>query len=786
MRKKLFRDYFWIFLFFILGALLFYYPFLRGKIPFNGNLLVSFWFPWKVSLPYKFVGVDEIREFYPLFDFGYKSLRQGKLPFWNPYSFSGTPHLANWASAVFYPLNIFIFFLGKIPFYIFLKLSAIILPGLFTYLYLKTLKIGKRASFVGAVIFAFSSTMLIWESEFWQTSHSVVWLPLILWAIEKFSQAKKPIYLILGGLFLAFSVLAGFTQTTIYVYLFALTYVVFRRCFAFLISFVLSVIFSAIHLLPAFEFFWLSPRKEMAMTELNLGFLLPLKHLVTFLVPDFFGHIASNNWFASRPGQYYESMIYIGVVPLVLVSLSFLQKRLKNYVWFFLFWGLLSLSLVFNLPTSRLIYWLRIPFLSTAIPIRIIFLTAFSFSVLAAFGISWWLEHKKERRRIITFLAPLALIYGATWLWLLWASSQKIAIRGFPLDWYAISLRNFKTPGFVFGLTLIILILGGLKPFLKKYLYFLIVFLVITHSFIFAHQYLTFTHPYYLYPQHSVLNFLQENSGINRFWSYGYSWGRLDANFGTVYQIASPEGYDPVNLKRYNQLISSIGEGKYTGAMSRSDAFIPTPGISPLEDEHSYRLKVLDLLGVKLVTYYSENEEEKIYENERFKPVFQELPFYIFENKKAFPRAFLVPGSIYAESDQESIKLVLSPEFDLSQKVVLEEQIELSEINSQDKGEAQIVNYSPNKVVIKVTTPKDQFLVLTDPYYPAWRAKIDNQSTKIYPANHAFRAVVVPSGEHEVVFEYQSLTFKVGAGITMLSLFFGVGLILLYWKHQNV
>lgn len=784
MKKKNLLHYFFVFLLFILGAVIFYYPILKGRVPFNGHLLVSFWSPWQISLPYKLVSIDEIREFFPLFDFGYESLRQGKLPFWNPYSFSGTPHLANWASAVFYPLNGFIFILGKVPFYVFLKLSAVVLAGLFTYLYLKALKIGKRASFVGAVIFAFSSVMLIWESEIWQSSHSVVWLPLILWTIEKFSQAKKPIYLILGGLFLAFSVLAGYTQITIYVYLFALTYVIFRRCFAFLLAFVLSVAFSAVHLLPAFEFFWLSPRKEIAMTELNLSFLLPLKHLVTFFIPDFFGHIVDSNWYAKRPGQYYESMVYVGVVPLVLTSLAFLRKKLRNYVWFFFFWGLLSLTLVFNLPTSRLVYGLRLPFLSTAIPIRIIFMTAFSFSVLAAFGISWWLKNKKEWRRVIFSLMPLALVFGMIALWLFWSSYQKVLIKDFPTDWFVIALANFKTPARIFGLTLIVLILGSLKPVLKKYLYLPIVILVVVHSFIFAHKYLTFTPPLFIYPQNSLLSFFKDNLGVYRFW--GYDQGRLETNFGTVYQIASPEGYDPVNIKRYNQLFSAVfDQGEYTGMVSRSDAMIPLALKSPLEDDHLYRLKILNLVGVKLVAHYSENQAKGIFENESFKLIWQEPPFYVYENKKAFSRAFLVSESIYAESDQESIKLVLSPKVDLSQKVVLEEQIELSEINSQDKGKAQIVNYSPNKVVIKVATSKNQFLVLTDPYYPAWRAKIDNQSTKIYPANHAFRAVVIPPGEHEVVFEYQSSTFKVGAGITLLSLFFSVGLILLYWKHQN-
>ncbi len=751
---------------FIFLALFFYYPIFFGKFPLNGNLLVSFWFPWNLNLPFKFLAVDELREFYPLFDFTYQSLRNGSLPFWNPYQFSGIPILANWAGAVFYPLNLIFFFLNNLNSYLFLKISAIILSGYFTYLYLRSIKIDNLSGFLGGLAFSLSSVMLIWEAEIWQSAHTFLYLPLVLWAIEKMINEKKFIFALIGSLGLAMSILAGYTQTTIYVYLLSFSYAFLKLWkkdlktgFKVFFMFGFSLSLSAIHTLPALEFFLLSPRKEIALTQLNLDFLLPLNKLITFFVPDFFGHIATLNWFDHGPGQYYEQMIYVGVIPIVLSFLAIFHRKLRSYVIFFFLWGLVSLGLVFDLPTSRLVYYSRIPYLSTALAIRIIFVTCFSFSVLAAIGFQWWIESKKEWKKLLLPLIIFSLIYVFIFL----------TVKN------TVSLRNFFIPVVVFMGMAVLLVLGNRLQKLKKHFAFLITVLLIAHSFLFAQKYLAFSSKNLIYPVTPAISYLQKNLGNYRFWGYGKA--RVENNFATVFKIQSFEGYDPVNLKRYNELLSSVDQGKFTGIASRSDALITNTDISPLKDAHLNRLRMLDLLGVKLVLY-QKNNDEKIIENERFKPVWQKDNLVIFENKKAFPRAFLVPEGIYAKSKEEAIKTIFDPRTDLAGQVVLEQTVKNIGAGKPRPGDkTKIVSYTPNKIVIKTTTEKPQFLVLTDSFYPAWTAKVDNKPTVIYPANHAFRAVVVPSGVHEIVFEYRSKLFLMGAVMSIISLAVLIGLI---------
>jgi len=123
-----------------------YYPFrdtLNTRYP-NG-------YPYKNPLI-----TDPVRQQYVWRELSVDAFRKGKLPLWNPYSFAGTPLLANFQSASFYPLNI-LFFIFSFPFAwgILVSLQPT-LSLIFMYFYLRELKITKAASVVGSLAFSFS------------------------------------------------------------------------------------------------------------------------------------------------------------------------------------------------------------------------------------------------------------------------------------------------------------------------------------------------------------------------------------------------------------------------------------------------------------------------------------------------------------------------------------------------------------------------------------------------------------------------------------------------------
>lgn len=739
------------------------------------------------------MGIDEVREFYPLLDFNYDSFKSGTIPLWNPYNFSGYSHLGNLASAVFYPLHILILLFSKTWVFISLKLSAAVLAGFFTYLYLRTLKLNELSSYFGAVAFAFSATMQIWTAEIWQSTHAFLWLPLALFSIEKLLRERKIQFTILLGFSIAMSIMAGYIQPTIYLLLILLLYAIFRasierrRNIQTIIKlgagFVLGLAISAIQLFPGIEAYVLSPRSQVSLHNVNISFLLPPIHFITFFVPDFFGNIVTLNWFANLKGQYYENMIYVGIVPLVLVGFSFWLKKYRSYVAFFAAVALVSLSLTFDLPTSRLIYDLSIPFLSTAIPIRVIFVASFTISVLSAIGFEWWIKEKDKHKTFIGIF-PLFLIFAGIAFYIFYVYANNIQFNKFPTNWYIISARNFVIPGaFALG-SILILFLGQYFLKIKKYLGFILIFVLFSNSFLFAHKYITFSDNKFLYPSHPLIEFIKENQGLFRYWGYGSA--NLPNNFATVHKIYSPEGYDPVNISFYNELLSSSRNAQYEGAFSRSDAQLYPVTEFPFRDINDTRYAVMDILGIKYVGFEKGEllkiEKQRL-DPSRYEKVWEKDNFIVFENKKVFPRVYLTDKFIVKTKREESIAEIYDRNIDLTNTIIVSENMPIQE--NKSLGSAQILNYTPSKITIKTEANDSKILVLSDAFYPGWKAKINSTTasgqaveTKIYRVNHALRGVVVPRGKSIIVFSYQPTSFHAGILITVSSVLLA-GLILI-------
>jgi hypothetical protein len=68
-------------------------------------------------------------------------------------------------------------------------------------------------------------------------------------------------------------------------------------------------------------------------------------------------------------------------------------------------------------------------------------------------------------------------------------------------------------------------------------------------------------------------------------------------------------------------------------------------------------------------------------------------------------------------------------------------------------------------------------LVLTDAYYPGWRAWVDGRPAAIYPTNILFRGVFVGAGGHVVEFRYQPASFWVGAALSIAAALASIALL---------
>ncbi len=187
--------------FFILfTGLLFRQFFISGKVPFPSNLLVSFYQPWvsytwdgyPYGPPSKPIGFDNLRMFYPLRHVVTDQLKNGILPLWNPYSFSGNVLLGAYQSAVFFPLGFLFLILSQINAWSVIVMLAPVLAAAFMYIFLRTLSLGRKSSFFGALVFGYCGMMIVWWEEMFMSVYSFLILPLVLTAIVRIY--RKPSY----------------------------------------------------------------------------------------------------------------------------------------------------------------------------------------------------------------------------------------------------------------------------------------------------------------------------------------------------------------------------------------------------------------------------------------------------------------------------------------------------------------------------------------------------------------------------------------------------------------
>ncbi|TAK34633.1 MAG: hypothetical protein EPO21_09005 [Chloroflexota bacterium] len=168
------------------------------------------------------------------------------------------------------------------------------------------------------------------------------------------------------------------------------------------------------------------------------------------------------------------------------------------------------------------------------------------------------------------------------------------------------------------------------------------------------------------------------------------------------------------------------------------------------------------------------------------KLVYQDQDVLIYERSSYMPRAFVTPRAKIVDSDAEALSYMAEAPFDPWQTVVLIHKPDdsLAAVPIQDgaspryvsvnpvasvAADARITAYMPEEVSVQTSAESGAYLVLTDSFYPGWRAFIDGRETQIYRADYLFRAVRIPPGQHNVVFVYDSTLIKVGKWISAIS-----------------
>ncbi len=90
--------------------------------------------------------------------------------------------------------------------------------------------------------------------------------------------------------------------------------------------------------------------------------------------------------------------------------------------------------------------------------------------------------------------------------------------------------------------------------------------------------------------------------------------------------------------------------------------------------------------------------------------------------------------------------------------------------NSGDDPPVRLTEWGHNGSRLAIVAPRPGLLYCADNQAPGWSAAVDGKPAPILTANHAFRAVPVPAGRHEVELSYWPPGLSAGLGISGAAL----------------
>lgn len=735
--------------------------FTKGRVPFPSTYLVTFFPPWSATngMPVKNNAMpDVITQIYPWKRVTVDAWKNGEIPLWNPYSFSGTSHVGNYQSAVFSPVNLLFFLLPEVHAWSIMILLQPLLAGLFMLLFMRAIGVSRVGSVLGSVAFMFCGFIVVWMA-YGTLSYAALLLPLILYGIHTYVYHAKKWALAVGSIAVGLSFVSGHFQISLYVLMYVAAYLVYlfftspekRRVWMAVLLVCIGVLLAAPQIFPAFRAYSLAVRSSLFLK----GEVIPWQYLVTIFSPDFFGNpVTRNDWF----GHYAEWASFIGVVPLFLALFAMWYARRQPVITYFLLMSVLPLLMAYQTPLIDAIFALKIPVLSTSAASRIIVLCSFSLAVLSGLGMDTLIKawESRERKKIIIFSAASFILVVVIW-------SILFVVRPMSPEHLTVAVRNTVLPTLFWCVATGAMVAGSVIP--KRFrtvLCYMLLVVAVFDSYRFASKWMPFDPVNLVYPQIPFIAKLQSLVDGGRFRVFG----NIGNEVGSAFGIPLIEGYDAVYQQRYGELISAAGNGKIMGA-GRS--------VVSMEKHGTYTEFILQLLGVR---YYAHKKSDgrlpwayPFWEYPQYNRIWEDEHFEIFENTQSYPKALLAGSYIVATDKQEIVNALFSNEINPRETIILEEKPVFDP--APGDGTVTISSYRPTELVMHVSADAPKLLFVSDVYDDGWQVAIDGTSSEIYRAHYDFRAVAVPKGVHTVRMWYSPKSVNTGllvAGIATLGI----------------
>jgi hypothetical protein len=717
---------------------------------------------------------------YPLAHYARAQLWQGRIPLWNPLSHCGLPFLAQWNTGLCYPLAWF-YLLLPLPWSLnYFCLGHLLLAGWGMYWLARRWTANPFAATVAGLAYAlngFAMNCLMWTG----CLAAYAWLPIIIYYVSRgWREGGRP--MLTGIIAATMQMLAGAPEFVLLTWIMlgsmwfierAAPYVTAVRyrlsgsrkpsslfnsfnwdhCIVSSVRLLTVALLvtglSAVQLLPFLQF---AAHSDRSAGQYNAAWSMPVDGLANFLVPLFHcsktilgTHIQVN--------QQWTTSYYIGIAIIPLAAIGAWKARSKKVWWLA---AAAAFGILMALGDHTFIYPLikRIPpFGMLRYPIKFILPATFALPLLAAFAIKWAFKqevHLLRRNLIITGATVLVLI-------LLILSAARFAPA--PDEVWRTTLGSGFTRAvfLLIGLSVLFLIRKTPDATRKSWgsfaLLALLGFDLITHTSrqnptvqVAVYDAMAFDKPMpkpgesraMISPHIEAL--LTHVSYPDPFVYYAGNRKSLFHDCNLLEDIPKVNGFFPMHLKE----AAAINELIYAGT--------------------NYPAGLLDFMSVSQLS-----------SDDRF--------WQWVSRDSAMP---LITGGqkpAFADS-RETLNALASPTFKPKEVVYLPADAagKVSTTNAT-RVHIQQTEFSPSRISATAEAEDSALVVISQNHFPCWKAFVDGHPTSLWRANHAFEALEIPAGKHEIRLEYRDTAFQAGVAITLGSAF---AWLILFWRSKRL
>lgn len=718
------------------------------------------------GIPFRWFGADEWR-------------RTGEIPLWNPYLFGGLPYVGAMHGDIFYPTA---WLRLVLPVDVAMNLGFavhLVLAGLFTYLFLRSLDVSWTGSMVGGLAYQLSGIVasLVHPGHDGKLFVSA-WMPLILLGLVIGVRRQRLEGYGILALAVGMGIISPHIQMMQYALIFAGLFAVYltfwsedrppemsRRVLALSLALGAVIVgFGAamIQLWPFIEYMPFAARTAGAQGwEYATSWAMPPANIVDWLIPEFTG-ILGNYWGENAAKLHSE---YLGAAVLGLATLGFGQRARRRLLWFAGGAALLFVlvSLGGHTPFYRLWYALVPGVKVTRAAGMAFFVPTFLVAMAAALGVEQ-IERGEGRRTLTIWLI------GAGGLLLLGASGALGSVAESLADPSRADLarRNGGAVAFgavrsaCFAAALAGAGLAAVRGRLHGLGLALGLGLIVGGDLVTnVRRFFTYSPPAAtLYADDSVTRRLQATPRPFRVLDPGL----YPTAFLMAKQIPNALGHHGNEMHSYDELLGGKNFWRNlfpTGSLQ--DLLAPHP---PLWDllaiGHVISPANVPIPGFHLVVGPATTAHG------------QQAYLYARDSVPAYAR--VVPAAVRLP-DERIVPTLLDPRLDIGRVLLLPHDApmgssRLDSLPAPSAIRAAVVLWEPGAMTIRLTpaADADAYLLVSENWYPDWYATVDARPAPVLRGDYTFITVPIPRGAREVRLTFRSPRYRTGAMMSLASL----------------